>query len=56
MHGINEDTVELEANEELGTQRQVVGLVCHLEAIEAFLCPLVHEDTRLASALCSKHG
>jgi hypothetical protein len=56
MHGIHEDRIELEANKGLGTHRRTVGLVCHLEALEAFLCPLVREDTRLASVLCSKHG
>ena len=43
------------ANKGLEVHRQTVGLVCHLEA-EVFLCPLVDEATRLASAPCSKHN
>lgn len=55
MHSNHEDMVGLGANKGLKMHRQTVGLVCHLEA-EVFLCPLVDEATRLASAPCSKHN
>ena len=56
MHDIHEDMVEHGANKELEMHRQTSGLVCHLEALEAFLCPHMHGATRLASARCSKHN
>jgi len=56
MHNIHKDIVELGANKGLETHRRTAGLVCRLEALEAFLCPHMQRATRLASARCSKHN
>ena len=56
MHDIHEDIVEVGANKGLKVNRQTSGLVCHLEALKAFLCPHMHGATRLAYARCNKRN
>ena len=55
MHGTHKNKSSLKQTKDLKRTDRQPGLFA-IEALKAFLCPLVHEGTRLASALCSKHG